>query len=517
MIRRELTLLQRSQRELRELREFQLLQHLQMRQNETNRTNPLVPPAAVPQPESAGPAVTGPATNGTSAEQTAQNGQAAPSTANPPPPPPASFPGAAPVFSSPLAAASMPGLPQGLTLPTGWSVIPLTVFGASELDAAARMPPAGSVAALAQRQGLPNYHASPTLTPESPLRDAEARGQSGGWGMSRTASAPPSTSSGVGIGGLYSPIRLTDTSRLTGDQLRVLKPGMAECITALSLWLARYYDQGHAEHVSTVVLGLPDEIRDEILKGWPSAQQVQTIRATLSVLGQTYSGGDILTSAREMAVREVVILLAELERKDRLRVLAPLPAAFRNSVMDRTAESDLLLVDIESLEKTLTAQQGGHVVPNMPEIPPLASDASPAEVSRVDAETRDAVAQRIDALNEAARQMREAARSLEAKANSSSFSVPTPSSFGTSGDERLNLFGERSMFPLPAQERTLRSLESDLELRERESRAQELVEGLLGVREGSGNNQAPEMDSDPELEASSSPSTKEKGKGVDRG
>ena len=319
--------------------------------------------------------------------------------------------------------------------------------------------------------------------------------------MNRTASAASSAS----IGSPHSPIRLVDTSRLTGDQLRVLKPEKAECVTALSLWLARYYSQGLAEHVSTVLLGLPDEIRDEILKGWPSAQQVQTIRAKLSVLRQMYSGGDVLTSAREMAVREVATLLVELERIDRLRILVALPAAFRNSVMDRTAESDLLRLDVESLEGTLTTQRD-HDVPNTPpDIPPLASDASPAEVSRADAETREAVAQRIDALNEAARQMREAARSLEARANSSPFPVPTPSSFGASGDERLSLFGEGSMFPLPAQERTLRSLESDLEQRERESRAQALVEGLLNAR-GAG----------PE-EASSSASAREKGKGVDRG
>ena len=321
--------------------------------------------------------------------------------------------------------------------------------------------------------------------------------------MNRTASAASSAS----IGSPYSPIRLVDTSRLTGDQLRVLKPEKAECVTALSLWLARYYSQGLAEHVSTILLGLPDEIRDEILKGWPSAQQVQTIRAKLSVLGQMYSGGDILTSAREMAVREVAALLMELERIDRLRVLVALPAAFRNSVMDRTAEPDLLRLDVESLEGTLATQRD-HV-PNTPDIPPLASNASPAELSRADAETREAVAQRIDALNEAARQMREAARSLEARANSSPFPVPTPSSFGARGDERLSLFGEGSMFPLPAQERTLRSLESDLEQREQESRAQALVEGLLGAR-GPGPEREPE-------EASSSASAREKGKGVDRG
>ncbi|KAI5816502.1 RING finger protein [Pyronema omphalodes] len=74
----------------------------------------------------------------------------------------------------------------------------------------------------------------------------------------------------------------------------------------------------------------------------------------------------------------------------------------------------------------------------------------------------------------------QAAASLQATAANSPFSVPTPDSFAPTG-ERLNLFGERSLFNLSAQEGVMRSLEGEVRQREDEWRAKRgAVEGLLG-------------------------------------
>lgn len=497
LIQHEAAMLQQQHRHLQEL------QQLQAQQNLLNTATPLSPPAAPAVPAA------GPSTNPTTA-----NAQAAPGVPNPFAPP--RFPVTGSLLSPPLAAPSTPGLPQGLTLPAGWSVIPLTVFGMDGSNAAAtRIPSLRNSTVLAARRGqrtyqenLRNYHALRTPTERS-FRDVELGGLSGSLGVDRTFSTPASSTSRT--------IGLADTSRLTLEQITTLKPVEAESITALSLYLARHYSEGRLEHVSTILLGLPEEIRKEILIGWPSSREMQQIRDNITMMEQ--NGDTVTNSARESAIRDIGLLLLELGRADMLRVLLGLPTTFRNSIIDRTDAPDSLRLDVEHLRESLS--HPAQLVPEMPEIPTLADDVTEAEVSRTDAETREVLVQRIDALNNAARRMREAAQSLEATANNSPFSVPTPRSFAN-GEDRLNLFGERSMFPLNAQERTLRSLESELVEREREFNARGVVEGLLN---GGQNQQTekPELELQPELEGSSSssstapPSTAEKGKGVDRG
>lgn len=137
----------------------------------------------------------------------------------------------------------------------------------------------------------------------------------------------------------------------------------------------------------------------------------------------------------------------------------------------------------------------------------------------------EALVQQLDAINDAVRRMREAAQSLEDTARQSVFSVPTPASFAETG-ERLNLFGEGSMFPLPAQEGALRSLQSEVLRREQEwgGEARGVVEGLLtgeARREAEEDGELVEVPRPTETEneepAPEATSRQDKGKGVDRG
>ncbi|KAI5789404.1 hypothetical protein FPQ18DRAFT_368008 [Pyronema domesticum] len=119
----------------------------------------------------------------------------------------------------------------------------------------------------------------------------------------------------------------------------------------------------------------------------------------------------------------------------------------------------------------------------------------------------------------------QAAASLQVTASNSPFAIPTPDSFAPTG-ERLNLFGERSLFDLSAQEGVMRSLEDEVRQREEEWRGKRgAVEGLLGgasgsettvteVREVGSRAKSQEDREDGEARQHS---REEKGKGVDRG
>jgi E3 ubiquitin-protein ligase synoviolin len=494
LIERETAMLELSRRQLQQL---QLLQAHQDAVNlNAGNAASAVPPLAQPIPTEVPPASG--ATNEGNAPPIAQ---------------PANAPGSASSSTAPFAPPSL-GTPQDVILPPGWSVIPLTVF-APDRSSGLAMPSLLSPTALASRrnhrtyqENMRNYHSLRTPT-EYSFHDVELGHRFRRPGVGHTTSAP--------AGPRERGIILTDTSRLTPAQRASLDRPTRECVIALSLFLDQHYVEGRREYVNTLLLGLPEEIRTEILTGWPDQQLAQQIGGNVAIMSQMNASEEVVSSAREVALRGVASMVAGLDRIERLRVLLGLPVPFRNSVMDRTEESDALRLGVEELRATYSCTE----LPELPEVAPLPEQPTPEELSRVDQETREAVSQRITALNDTAQRMREAAASLERTAATSPFFVPTPSSFadGTGGEERLRMFGEASMFPLPAQERTLRRLEEELVNKEKEFKAGKVIEGLLN---GGGTGSARARDDERKEEEwtdvqSAAPMAEGKGKNVERG
>ncbi|KAA8908951.1 hypothetical protein FN846DRAFT_944168 [Sphaerosporella brunnea] len=442
------------------------------------------------------------------ASSTAGNGQAAPSFT------PQFLP--YPAFGAPiLPHALSSGLPAGMVLPPGWFVVPLTVLGMGAPETPVTPRPSNANILSARRgtrtyqENMRNYHALRTPTAERSFEDVELGGSSSSRPstLSRTVSAPP-------VAPTSSTIWSKNTSRLTPEQLTTLKPVEQESISAILSFLRHMYSKGQTVQVNTILHGLPESIRTEILNGWPSPQEAEQLRASTVVTANSLE----TAPAPETAAKAVAELLQGLERTSQLRVLLGLPSDFRASVIPYTSDPAILTSDVER-----SLEEPGILIPDLPEIPPLSSNADSAEIAQADRETREAVSRRIAALNDTALRMREAARSLEETAANSLFSTPTTRSFADHGD-RLNLFGERSLFPLPAQEGVLRSLQQEVEDQERAFRARGVVEGLLNSGGPSGANKEEEIAPAPaeadgagSQESTTPPTAEEKGKGVDRG
>lgn len=333
------------------------------------------------------------------------------------------------VQSVPVAAS------QDILIPPGWSLFPLSVLETGM--SAAQGPPVNPSSGITLASGC--------FADPSPL------------GM---------------MGPLTRTIQVPDNSRLTPNQRATLSPLKRASVSALSCFLASHLDQERIEYVCTVLDGLPNEIRQEILEGWPDVGQAQQLRGSIAKMeqlrakGTFFSQNENIRISREEALRAVVSLIVVLARTERIMILLGLPVEFRNSVMDRTENPAGHRLDVERLEGIMS------------------DNDQPASTTQEDEHL--AIGRTcVETLDEAARQMREAAASLERTAQNSAFTAPTPSIFGNN-NEPLSLFGERSVFPLDAQEHTLKDFEKELMDREQEWEAKTVIEGMLSGNSNSG-------------------------------
>lgn len=409
-------------------------------------------------------------------------------------------------------------LPQGMVLPPGWNVVPLTVPGAVPATVSTTLPPAtpgGSMSLrsaeiLGRRRGqqayrerMADHHAR--LTPSREIANPLARSRPG---LTRATTAPSSSS--------RSPPWLTaqvealagedPKERLSQEQAERLSPVVRRSVATISRFAQRQLDSGNAAGVYETLAGLPEDFRSEVLEGWPDKTTIQEL--ALEVVN--YASPSVEASAST-----VVSWIEQLPRDERIKVILGFPeGTFRdlileklNDDLDRT-EIARLLVALNNLSSTTSTPpiSRSSMIESISDsdwtqISPLDATSSREDVERAERGTRELVNRRIQVLNDIASSMGSAARQLEQvggaprsiSSTPSTVEARVPALFNTGNT--LSLFGGRSIFKRRAQEEALAALEKDVVEKEREWRAKRgvaVVEGLLEKGKGKEEEQEEE-------------------------
>jgi E3 ubiquitin-protein ligase synoviolin len=405
-------------------------------------------------------------------------------------------------------------LPQGMVLPPGWNVVPLTA-PRSTATALPITTPGGTMSlrgaeSLRSRRGqqmyrerMMDHHARLTPGEEQTSRSSRpalTRATTAPSGLSRPQQnwAAQRTSGPVTGGNL--------SERLSQEQMERLSPTVQRSVATISRLLQWQLESGSGITVHETLAGLPDETREEILQGWPNRDMAQELAEGARNATRSEPGADMVRS-----VANIARWLEILPREERIQVVLGFPEGdFRGFIMmhhpglraEVTRLSTLLRDINEEITETPTTISPSGVsgmiesISDWTQISPLDETSSREDIERVERETRETVNRRIQVLNDIARIMRNAAGQLEQVSGRrlpSASSAPVnsidlsrlPTQFNT--ENQLSLFGERSIFNPSAQEQALNALEQEVVQEEREWRSKQgvaAVESLLGVAEG---------------------------------
>lgn len=410
-------------------------------------------------------------------------------------------------------ASATAALPQGMVLPPGWNVIPLTAPG-STTTALPAATPGGTMSlrgaeSLRSRRGqqiyrehMMDHHAR--LTPREqafrPPRPALSRATTAPSGSSRSQQRWTTQNTS----GLVTGRNLGE--RLSQEQMGRLSPTVQRSIATISRLLQWQLESGDSTSVHETLAGIPDETREEILQGWPNRDISRELAEGARNATRLEPREDIMRSAKNIAR-----WFEMLPREERIQVLLGFPeSGFRDFIMmhhpglreEVTRLSALLRsLNDESGETPTTISPPGvsgmmESISDWTQISPLDETSSREDIERVERETREIANRRIQVLNDVSRIMRNAAGQLEqvsgrrvqsaAPPTSSADLSRLPTQFNT--ENQLSLFGQRSIFDSRAQEQALNALEQEVVQTEKEWRSKRgvaAVESLLGVSEGS--------------------------------
>lgn len=461
-----------------------------------------------------------------------------------------------PVLNGADASAA---LPQGMVLPPGWNVVSLTVPGAVPAAVpaatATTLPATASAASptttipgesmtlssaefMRRRRGQQSYrermaehHAR--WTPGAEVSDPLARIRPT---LNRATTAPSTTSRSAPWWATQTQAEIIASGdpreRLSEEQIQRLSPMVQRSVATISRFAQQRLDLGDATSVHEVLAGLPEDFRDEVLRGWPDRIAIQEL--ALEVVNYVSPNTEVSASTvavwvgslpREMRVRVVLgfpegtfreIVLSKLSNRDRAEV-AQLSTALR-SLEDNAATTSTSTVSQSSVSSMIES------ISDWTQVSPLDETSSREDVERAERETREIVNRRVQVLNDISRAMRSAAGQLEQVSGIAGRPSPPPATstarqsrlpdlFNT--ENPLSLFGDQSIFARAAQEEAQEALERDVVEKEREWRNKQsvvAVEGLLGAdTKGKGKAQ---MEAEEELDNASGPGPKDgEGKG----
>lgn len=421
-----------------------------------------------------------------------------------------------PVLSGANASAA---LPQGMVLPPGWNVVSLTVPGATPGAAPAAANTASPVAtpgesmslssaeAMRRRRGQQSYrermadhHAR--LTPTAEISNPLARVRPA---LNRATTAPSATSRSVWATQTQAEIinSADPRERLSEEQIQRLSPTVQRSVATISRFAQQQLDLGDTTSVYEALAGLPENFRDEVLRGWPDRIAIQEL--ALKVV-------NYVSPNTEVSASTVAVWVGSLPRDIRVRVILGLPeGAFRELVLsmlsderDRTEVAQLSaalrnLDDNATTTSTPAISQSSvssmiESISDWTQVSPLDETSSREDVERAERETREIVNRRVQVLNDISRAMRGAAGQLEQVSGIAGRPSPPPTTSATVRRSRLpdlfntenplSLFGDQSIFARVAQEEAQEALERDVVEKEREwrnKRSVVAVEGLLGT------------------------------------
>lgn len=412
-------------------------------------------------------------------------------------------------------------LPQGMVLPPGWNVISLTPPGAAPAaattlpvtaGAASPTTPGGSMSLnsaefMRRRRGQQSYrermaehHAR--WTPATETSDPLARIRPA---LNRATTAPSATSRSAPWWATQTQAEMIaggdPRERLSEEQVQRLSPTVQRSVAIISRFAQQHLDRGDTTNVHEVLAGLPEDFRDEVLRGWPDSIAIQEL--ALEVANHVSPNTEVSAStvaiwigslSRDMRVRVVLgfpegtfreLVLSKLSNRDRTEV-AQLSAALRN-LDDNAATTSASAVSQSSVSSMIES------ISDWTQVSPLDETSSREDVERAERETREIVNRRVQVLNDISRAMRNAAGQLEQVSGIRERpSLPPtastvrrsrlPDLFNT--ENPLSLFGDQSIFARVAQEEAQEALERDVVEREREwrnKRSVAAVEGLLGA------------------------------------
>lgn len=430
-----------------------------------------------------------------------------------------------PVLNGADASAA---LPQGMVLPPGWNVVSLTVPGAvpAAVPAATTttLPATASTASptttipgesmtlssaefMRRRRGQQSYrermaehHAR--WTPAAEISDPLARIRPA---LNRATTAPSITSHSAPWWATQTQVEIIASGdpreRLSEEQIQRLSPMVQRSVATISRFAQQRLDLGDATSVHEVLAGLPEDFRDEVLRGWPDRMAIQEL--ALEVVNYVSPNTEVSASTvavwvgslpREMRVRVVLgfpegtfreLVLSKLSNRDRTEV-AQLSTALR-SLEDNAATTSTSTVSQSSVSSMIES------ISDWTQVSPLDETSSREDVERAERETREIVNRRVQVLNDISRAMRSAAGQLEQVSGIAGRPSPPPATstvrqsrlpdlFNT--ENPLSLFGDQSIFARAAQEEAQEALERDVVDKEREWRNKQsvvAVEGLLGA------------------------------------
>lgn len=411
-----------------------------------------------------------------------------------------------PVLNGANASAA---LPQGMVLPPGWNVVPLTVPGATPA-VNTNLPattPGGSMTLrsaemLGRRRGqqayrerMADHHAR--LTPSQEVANPFSRIRPG---LNRARTAPSGPNRALSWLGPQIPPE-DPAERLSREQVERLSPIVQRSVAAISRFAQQQLNVGNAANVYEALAGLPEDFRSEILQGWPDRAAIQEL--ALEVVNYD-------SPSAESSATIITRWIEALPREERIKVIVGLPeGSFRELVLEKlqnaqdsfeVARLSAALRGLDDNATPVTTETSPisrvssmiESISDWTQISPLDGTSSREDVERAERETREIVNQRVQVLNDICRAMRSAAGQLEQVSGTTRSSSSTPSTtidqarlptqFNT--QNQLSLFGERSIFEPRAQEEALKALERDVVEKEREWRSRRgvaAVEGLLSA------------------------------------
>jgi len=395
---------------------------------------------------------------------------------------------------APSGLQSNPLLPAGMTIPSGWSVIPLAVPGTDPVANAPNTPTnSGGIRLLRRREQrtyqewMKAYHARMTPAAERTAREGELRPVHPSISRAVPASSDLTIPLGTALNTFSVPTIPEDIStRLTRTQIAHLRPRARESVAVISHFIQYHVDEDRLGLALEMLYGLPEQFRQDILDGWPDRDMAQVLSTGEESLPPPTSG------RIDLAAYHVSVLAMQFSFESRVRLLLGIPKThFRDSLV-RYFQDPQLSTELEKLDIAISDLD--QPLPNVSsllesisdwtEIPSLSSSSDKNSIEKAEKETREIANKRIQVLNDISRAMRTAANRLE--------QAHRPSSERIVGqfnpDNELSLFGQRSVFDASAQSRVLDSFEKDIVAEERLwLEKQHAVEGLLSTAGESSN------------------------------
>jgi len=397
---------------------------------------------------------------------------------------------ALPTASHPIPSSlqSNPLLPAGMTIPSGWSVVPLAVPGADPIANAPNTPTSGGGVRLLRRreqrtyqEWMKAYHARMTPAAERTEREGELRPVHPSISRAVPASSDLTIPLSTALNTFSVPTIPEDIStRLTRTQIAHLRPRVRESVAVISHFIQYHVDEDRLGLALEILYGLPEQFRQDILDGWPDREMAQVLSTGEETLPPPTSG------QIDLAAYHVSVLAMQFSFESRIRLLLGIPKThFRDSLIhyfqdpQLTTELEKLDIAISDLDQPLpNVSSLLESISDWTEIPSLSSSSDKDSIERAERETREIANKRIQVLNDISRAMRTAANRLE--------QAHQPSSERIVGrfnpDNELSLFGQRSIFDPSAQSHVLDSFEKDIVAEEQLwLEKQHAVEGLLSA------------------------------------